>query len=215
MNHPVIPAFDLQVKVRPRSLVQICLQRIAENFLRLGPHNLGPTAGRPRRARKGTGLLNPPKWMIYIWFNTQHHTPQFCGSIATHFWPTPAGKPRIARIEDSSFPQVFLVPLVMFGVYRFIGEFLNSLVFGTREACPRRFRTLPKSFDACRSKVCWTSMVRLELLELINDDWRGPMVMIQVIGCWYKSEGVYEKMMIELLNLSSTHFLLNFMDFST
>ena len=58
-------------------------------------------------------------------------------------------------------------------------------------------------------------MVRLELLELINDDWRGPMVMIQVIGCWYKSEGVYEKMMIELLNLSSTHFLLNFMDFST
>jgi hypothetical protein len=58
-------------------------------------------------------------------------------------------------------------------------------------------------------------MVRLEVLELIKDDWRGPMFMIQVIGCWYKSEGVYEKMMIEHLNLSSTHFLLNFMDFST
>jgi len=55
-SNPMI--VDDQVKVRPRSLVQICLQRIAENFLRF----LGAEAA-------GWVFWGDPSLGAWLWFD--------------------------------------------------------------------------------------------------------------------------------------------------
>ena len=73
-----------------------------------------------------------------------------------------------------------------------------------RWACPGRFRTLPKSFDAVhRSKVCWTTWVDQRWLAgthgypsdwmLLSLDQGKQMVIRRGPRRTPKSEGVYEK----------------------